>query len=134
MIEYNLANILSMNEIISSFDEKESMYVCEYNELVEKAEEWYKKLDKGELGKLLSNMKNKEIVTEEFIYCLDEIREERNYYIHNVFKEDLFTKEFQNNPKQFIPKLQKLVSKMNVVNDMLIKKLSDMKEIMKFVY
>ena len=52
MIEYNLANILGLNDILSAFDNQDSMYTFEYNELVEKAEKWYEKLSGKELGKL----------------------------------------------------------------------------------
>ena len=43
-----------------------------------------------------------EILTflKEFIDFLTEIRTERNFFVHNVFKDDLFTKAFQDNPKQ----------------------------------
>ena len=134
MIEYNLANILALNEILVAFDEEESMCEFEYAELLRKTEEWYKKLDKCELGKVLNEIKNKNIITEEFISYLDEIRIERNYFVHNFFKEDLFTKAFQNNPKQFIPRLQDLVGKMHVANEELVKIFDEMKLEVKMIY
>ena len=43
MIEYNLANILALNEILIAFDKEESMLEFEYAELLKKTDEWYKK-------------------------------------------------------------------------------------------
>ena len=45
MLEYNLANILALNEILVAFDKEESMYEFEYAELLRKTDDWYKKLD-----------------------------------------------------------------------------------------
>lgn len=129
MIEYNLANILALNEILVAFDKEESMFEFEYAELLKKTDEWYKKLDRFELGKLLENIKSKADFTAEFITSLTEIKAERNYFVHNVFKEDLFTKEFQNNPKQFIPRLQELIAKMHAANDELVKIFAEIKMI-----
>ena len=141
MIEYNLANILALNDVLSAFDETESMYVFEYNELVEKTEEWYKKIDKLELGKLLNDDKKykcydkiRKILTEPFINYLNEIREDRNFFVHNFFKEDLMTKEFQNNPKQFITRLQDLVGRMNAANEELVSIFQDLQNEVKMIY
>ncbi|MCK9289758.1 MAG: hypothetical protein M0P08_05235 [Acholeplasmataceae bacterium] len=134
MFEYNLANILALNEILVAFDNEESMYEFEYAELLRKTDDWYKKLDKCELGKVLREVKIKKIITEEFVNYLDEIRTERNYFVHNVFKEDLVTKAFQNNPKQYIPRLQDLVGKMHAANEELVKIFADMKKEVKLIY
>ena len=114
MLEYNLSNILALNEILVVFDNEESIYEFEYAELLRKTDDWYKKLDKWELGKVLRDVKIKKIITEEFVNYLDEIRTERNYFVHNVLKDDLVTKAFQNNSKQYIPRLQELIAKMHV--------------------
>ena len=50
MIEYNLANILALNEILVAFDKEEFMFEFEYAKLLKKTDEWYKKIDKLELG------------------------------------------------------------------------------------
>lgn len=134
MIEYNLANILALNEILVAFDNEESMYEFEYAELLRKTDDWYKKVDKCELGKVLREVKIKKIITEEFVNHLDEIRTERNYFVHNVFKEDLVTKAFQNNSKQYIPRLQELISKMHAANDELVKIFAEMKKEVKMIY
>ena len=134
MLEYNLANILALNEILVPFDNEESMYEFEYAELLRKTDDWYEMLDKCELGKVLREVKIKKIITEEFVNYLDEIRTERNYFVYNVFKEDLVTTAFQDNPKQYIPRLQELIAKMHAANDELIKIFAEMKKEVKMIY
>lgn len=134
MIEYNLANILGLNEILSAFDEIDSMNLIDYNDLMKKTNEWYEKFTKKELGKLQGFIEEKNIFTKDFINEIDHVREERNYFIHHIFKDDLFSKEFQNNPKQYIPRLQELVYRMNEVNNVLCEIFSYMKKEVKLIY
>ena len=134
MIEYNLANILALNEILVIFEKEEFMYKFEYAEFLKKTDEWYKNLDKLELGKLLKNIKLKTDFTKEFISFLDKIRAERNFFVHNFFKDDLFTKAFQNNPKQYIPRLKELIEKMQFANEELIVIFKKMKNEVKLIY
>lgn len=134
MIEYNLANILALNEILVAFDKEDSMYEFEYAELLRKTDDWYKKMDRLELGKLLENIKSRTDFKKEFIDFLTEIRTERNFFVHNVFKDDLFTKAFQDNPKQYIPRLQELIAKMQAANDELVKIFAEMKKEVKMIY
>lgn len=133
MIEYNLANILALNDILSAFDKKEEIYVFEYNELLQKANEYYENLEKKELGKLLGEINKKEIFTKELILEIDKIREERNYFIHRFFKDDLFTKKFQNKPGQFTSIIKNLIGKMYIINEELVKIFSDMKKEVKMI-
>ena len=134
MVEYNLDNILALNEILVAFDKEDSMYELENVELLRKTDDWYKKLDKFELGMLLENIKSRTDFTKEFIDFLTEIRTERNFFVHNVFKRDLFTKAFQDNPKQYIPRLQELIAKMHAANDELVKIFAKMKKEVKMIY
>ena len=50
MVEYNLANILAFDEILREFETTDSMFVFEYNEFVERANDWYKRLSKMIFG------------------------------------------------------------------------------------
>ncbi len=134
MVEYNLANILALNEILSAFDKQDSMYSFEYSELSNKTERWYEWLSKKELGKQLEEIKNKEIFNDEFIKEIDHVRGERNYFVHHIFKDDLVSKEFQDNPKQYVPRLQDLVKKMKSVNDELIQIFNAMQKEVKMIY
>ena len=53
MVEYNLANILAFDEILREFETTDSMFVFEYNEFVERANDWYKKLSKKTFGAIV---------------------------------------------------------------------------------
>ena len=134
MIEYNLSNILALNEILVSFDNSESMYSFEYAELLKRSEEWYEKLSKQELGKIINNLKNKSIFNDSFIKLIDEIRNERNYYVHTIFKNDLFTKKIQMEPKRCIVDIKELVNKMGDLNNVLVKEFDRMKTEVKMIY
>lgn len=50
MVEYNFANILAFDEILREFETTDSMFVFEYNEFVERANDWYKSLSKKTFG------------------------------------------------------------------------------------
>ena len=50
MVEYNLSNILAFDEILREFETTDSMFVIEYNEFVERANNWYKELSKRTFG------------------------------------------------------------------------------------
>ncbi len=134
MIEYNLANILGLNEILSAFDKQATMEPIEYKKVVEAAEKWYKWLSKKELGKLKQQLIEKNIFSKEFVNEIDHVREERNYFVHEIFKDDLFSREFQNNPKQYIPRLQELVYRLNDLNESLCKIFDRMKKEVKMIY
>ncbi len=134
MIEYNLANILANNEVLKTFDEKEYLYIFEYNDFLNKIEKWYEWLNKSEMGKQFVILKEKKIFDETFLIKIDKIRNERNYFIHTFFKEDLKTNEFQNNPKQFIFYLQELINEMYEINNALIVRLLKIKEKIKLIY
>ena len=51
MVEYNFANILAFDEILREFEERDSMFVYEYNEFAKQANKWYDKLSKKSLVK-----------------------------------------------------------------------------------
>ena len=57
MVEYNLANILSADELLRGFDTDNSMRIVDYNELVQKSNEMYHKLSGIPLGGVLKQAK-----------------------------------------------------------------------------
>ncbi len=134
MIEYNIANILALDQILSAFDNQESMFVFEYKVLVDKTNSWYDKLIHQELGKVIYKSEKKKVFTDEFVKYLDDIREKRNYYIHHFFKDDLSTKKFQDSPKECLPELQELIGRMNAANEELVQIFSEMKAEVKMIY
>ena len=119
MIEYNLANIFAFNEILEGFKGTDSMYLYEFNQLAQKANKWYKKLNKMELGRSLEEFKRTTALGEELTSRIDKIRIRRNYYIHSFFKEDLKTQRVSSNPLQIMSDLEALIEEMASVNDQL---------------
>lgn len=119
MIEYNLANIFAFNEILEGFKETDSMYLYEYNQLAQKANEWYESLNKMELGRSLKQFKGTTALEKELISRIDKVRIRRNYYIHNFFKEDLKTQRISSNSLQLMSDLEALIEEMASVNDQL---------------
>ena len=57
VVEYNLANILSANELPREFDTNNSMRIVYYNELAQKSNEIYHKLSGTPLGGILRQAK-----------------------------------------------------------------------------
>ena len=134
MIEYNLANIFAFNDILEGFKETDSMYLYEYNQLAQKANEWYESLNKMELGRSLEKFKGTTALGMELTSRIDKIRIRRNYYIHNFFKDDLKTQRISINPLQLMSDLEALIEEMAAVNDQLCVIFNQYKAEYKLIY
>jgi len=89
MVEYNLANILAFDEILREFEDRDSMFVFEYNELSQRANKCYNELSKQALGDILKEARKIKIFTKKSEKTLLHAIEKRNYVIHHLFKDDL---------------------------------------------
>lgn len=97
MIEYTLANIFAFNDLLKEFEEKDTMLALEYNEYVVRANNWYKKLNSKTLG-----------------YVIKEAKQV------NLFKEDLLKNKYlETNPKFYFDRLEKLITDMDEINNIL---------------
>lgn len=128
MIEYNLANILALDELLREFKEADSMYLFEYNEYVERANKWYKKLEKNTFGFGLKRAKDVEFFNSEVQGRLEYICEERNFVVHRMFKEDLFFKHLESDPGFYYDRLEKLIEEMYQINENLNQIVTKQKE------
>lgn len=117
MIEYTLYNILALNEILKEFESRDSMFVFEYNELVDKANKIGKFLENKSLGCIISKVKEVNYFTVEAIGLLEDVLKKRNYVTHHLFRDDLKEKQLEKNPAIFFKGLEDIISLMYSVNE-----------------
>ena len=60
------------------------------------------------------------VFNKEMIDLLDTIKNKRNYYAHQFFKEDLFTKITETNPSYYFKKMREDIGLFKTVNDLLV--------------
>ena len=134
MVEYNLANILAFDEILREFEERDSMFVCEYNEFAEQANKWYDILSQKPLGKSLNRAKEIKFFTKESEGVLLQAIEKRNHVVHRLFKDDLTKKNLDKNPTVYYKELEETIELLTSVNDGLIEIFKKQKEEHKLIW
>ena len=134
MVEYNLANILAFDEILREFEERDSMFVCEYNEFAEQANKWYDILSQKPLGKSLNRAKEIKFFTKESEGILLQAIEKRNHVVHRLFKDDLTKKNLDKNPTVYYKELEETIELLTSVNDGLIEIFKKQKEEHKLIW
>ena len=134
MVEYNLANIIAFNEILHEFEERDSMFVCEYNKFTEQANQWYDMLSQKPLGKSLNRAKEVKFFTEESEEILMQAIKKRNYVIHHLFKDDLTKKYLETNPAFYYQELEETITLLASLNDSLVDIFKKQKEEHKLIF
>lgn len=134
MIEYTLYNILALNEILKECENKDSMFVFEYNELVDKANKIGKFLENKTLGCIISKAKEVNYFTAKDIELLEDVLKKRNYVTHHLFRNDLKEKKLETNPAIFFKKLEEIINSMYSVNEELNEIFKRQKEEMDLIY
>ena len=134
MVEYNLANILAFDEILREFEITDSMFVFEYNEFVERANNWYKKLSKTTFGANFKRAKEIKFFTKESEELLSKAIKKRNYVIHSLFKDDLKNKYLETNPKYYFNELEETIFLLKSINDSLVEIFKQQKEEHKLIW
>lgn len=89
-IEYNLALIISLKEILKNFDYRNSIPITEYNNIEKTARNLRDKMSENSLGYTVRIVKDSDIFNNETIESLEDILNKRNMLIHNFFKENDF--------------------------------------------
>ena len=117
MIEYNLANILAFDEILREFDNKDPIFLFEYNAFAVRANKLYDKLNKHTFGYGLKRAKEINFFTDDSLKRLHKICEERNFAIHHLFKDDLKLKYIEKNPTFYFERLENLIENMYEANE-----------------
>ncbi|CCY04666.1 unknown [Faecalibacterium sp. CAG:1138] len=134
MLEYNLANILAFDEILREFESTDSMFVFEYNEFVERANNWYKELSKRTFGGNFRRAKEIKFFTKESEELLSKAIEKRNFIVHRLFKEDLQKNYLETNPKFYFNELEETISLLNSINEGLVEIFKKQKQEHKFIW
>ena len=106
----------------------------EYNEFVERSNNWYEKLSKRTLGGNLIRAKEIKFFTEESEVLLSKAIEKRNYVMHNLFKDDLKNKYLETNPKHYFSELEETISLLNTINESLVEIFKQQKEEHKLIW
>lgn len=117
MIEYTLANVLAFDEILREFEDRDSMYVYEYNEFAKRAEKLYKELEKRPLGFGIEKARQLGYFNDKSQEWLKAMCEERNFVVHRLFREDLVSKHLETDPTFYYERLENLIEEMNAVNN-----------------
>ena len=134
MVEYNLANILAFDEILQKFETTDPMFVFEYNEFVERANNWHKRLSKMTFGSNLKRAKKIKFFTKESEELLSKAIDKRNYVVHSLFKDDLKNKYLETNPKYYFKELEETISLLNTINESLVEIFKQQKEEHKLIW
>ena len=128
MIEYTLANILAFDELWRELEEKDSVFVFEFNEFADKAHKWHKTLESKPLGYGIKRAKKLGYFDNKSQKRLNAMCKERNYVIHRLFKDDLTKTYLETEPKFYYERLEKLIEEMNAINEDLNKIFAEQKK------
>ena len=134
MVEYNLANILSADELLRGFDTDNSMRIVDYNELVQKSNEMYHKLSGIPLGGVLKQAKKVNFFNEDGLELLEKACKKRNYVVHNLFRDDLKPRHLETDPEFYFEELENTIEILHEINEVLTKIFERQKQEFELIY
>lgn len=134
MVEYNLANILSADELLREFDIDNSMRIVDYNELAQKSNEMYHKLSGISLGGILRQAKKVKFFNEDGIELLEKACEKRNYVVHHLFRDDLNSRHLETDPEFYFEELENTITILHEINEVLTKVFERQKQEFKLIF
>ena len=134
MVEYNLANILSADELLRGFDTDNSMRIVDYNELVKKSNEMYHKLSGIPLGGVLKQAKKVNFFNEDGLELLEKACKKRNYVVHNLFRDDLKPRHLETDPEFYFEELENTIEILHEINEVLTKIFERQKQEFELIY
>ena len=134
MVEYNLANILSADELLRGFDTDNSMRIVDYNELVQKSNEMHHKLSGIPLGGVLKQAKRVNFFNEDGLELLEKACKKRNYVVHNLFRDDLKPRHLETDTEFYFEELENTIEILHEINEVLIKIFERQKQEFELIY
>ena len=120
MVEYNLANILSADELLREFEERDVMCIIEYNKFAEKSNALYQTLSTKTFGAILNRAEKIKFFTEDGLKLLREACSKRNYVVHHLFRDDLDSKHLESDPQFYFEELETTIGLLHEINEVLL--------------
>lgn len=121
LIEYNIVNIIAGHKFLKDVKAQKSMNIEEYERKAIASNKILRNLSyKKTMGNVINAAKDIHLFDEELTNKLDAIKEKRDYYAHIFFKEQLFTKDMENNPNILLDQLSQDVNDLKEINDKLL--------------
>ena len=133
MVEYNLANILSADELLREFEERDSMCIIEYNKFAEKSNALYQMLSTKTFGAILNRAEKIKFFTEDGLKLLREACSKRNYVVHHLFRDDLNSKHLESDPQFYFEELETTIGLLHEINEVLLNILEQQKKEFKLI-
>lgn len=133
MVEYNLANILSADELLREFEEQDSMCIIEYNEFAEKSNELYRTLSTKPLGVILKQAEKVKFFNQDGLELLQEACNKRNYVVHHLFRDDLKPNHLESDPQFYFEELETTIGLLHEINEVLTKIFEGQKQEFKLI-
>ena len=134
MVEYNLANILSADELLREFEEKNSTRIIDFVALAQKSNEMYHKLSGIPLGGVLKQAKKVNFFNEDGLELLEKACKKRNYVVHNLFRDDLKLRHLETDPEFYFEELENTIEILHEINEVLTKIFERQKQEFELVY
>lgn len=122
MIEYNLANILAIGKMKNKIVQEEPISKARLAELKVYCNKEYTRLNRLTLGKIKDSIADSPYINSSLSETIETVLKERNYIVHNVFKDNLFSKRFEDldEVEKYIDELNDIEFKMRELNNQLL--------------
>ena len=127
MVEYNLAEIQAYCKALSNLNEGQVQPDRQKQILMEADDIYHANLAKT-LGQNIQGIKDSCIFEDDpkFIDSLGGVLKERNYVVHQLFKDDVQKQYIQNNLQRVLDRLSNAVGRLNNLNKKLIEIIVDL--------
>lgn len=121
LIEYNIVNIIAGHKFLQDIDVQKGISIEKY---IQRANASNKKLhnlsDKKTMGDVVNAAKDVNLFEADLVNKIDHVKSRRDYYAHTFFKEQLFSKDMENNPNILLDMLSQDINEMASLNDQLL--------------